>query len=207
MNALKIISVIVLCFFSSLVNAGSARDMLDKFLVNTERMQARFQQKLLDSQGFLLQQSAGNFMLKRPGKFMWDYSVPYPQKIVSNGTAIWIYDSELEQVSIKSYDQVLTGAPVMLLEQGKNLDTDFRVIDDGIVDNLYQVTLVPRTQDSEFKQIRISLQNDILRSMQLLDAFEQTTVIEFEHLQVNPPLDDQLFEFVPPPGTDVVGEG
>ena len=207
MNALKIISVIVLCFFSSLVNAGSARDMLDKFLVNTERMQARFQQKLLDSQGFLLQQSAGNFMLKRPGKFMWDYSVPYPQKIVSNGTAIWIYDSELEQVSIKSYDQVLTGAPVMLLEQGKNLATDFRVIDDGIVDNLYQVTLVPRTQDSEFKQIRISLQNDILRSMQLLDAFEQTTVIEFEHLQVNPPLDDQLFEFVPPPGTDVVGEG
>jgi len=42
--------------------------------------------------------------------------------------------------------------------------------------------------------------------MTLMDTFDQTTVIEFDHLQVNPSLDDALFEFEPPPGTDVVGQ-
>jgi outer membrane lipoprotein carrier protein len=206
MHLIKTLGALALCFFFTQPHAGQARDMLDHFLDNTQRMQADFQQKLLDNRGLLLQQSAGQFTLKRPGKFRWDYSIPYPQKIISNGKIIWIYDSELEQVSIKPYDQILSGAPVMLLDQGNKLDVDFRIEDNGLVNQLYQVTLKPRAADNEFKEIRIGLRDNVLRSMMLVDAFEQTTVIEFDHLQINPPLDDALFEFEPPQGTDIVGQ-
>jgi len=206
MQLMKTLGAVALCFFYTHVYAGEARDMLEHFLNKTQQMQAGFQQKLLDSQGLLLQQSAGQFMLKRPGKFRWDYTLPYPQKIISNGKLIWIYDSELEQVSIKRYDQVLTGAPVILLDKGKNLDEEFTVEDQGQVNGFYLVALTPRSKNNEFKQIRVALRKNILRSMTLMDTFDQTTVIEFDHLQVNPSLDDALFEFVPPPGTDVVGQ-
>lgn len=206
MHLMKSLGALALCFFLTPVHAGQAHDMLDHFLDNTRSMQAGFQQKLLDNRGLLLQQSAGQFTLKRPGRFRWDYSVPYPQNIISNGKIIWIYDSELEQVSIKPYDQVLSGAPVMLLDQGNRLDRDFRIEDNGLVNELYQVTLKPRKADNEFREIRVGLRDNKLRSMTLVDAFEQTTVIEFDHLEINAPLDDALFEFEPPKGTDIVGQ-
>ena len=203
---IRVFGLMFACLLSAQLHAGEARDMLNTFLNNTEAMQAKFQQKLLDPHGLLLQQSAGDFMLRRPGKFVWDYHVPYAQKIVSNGSKIWIYDSELEQVSSKNYSEMLSGAPVMLLEQGEDIDAEFRVEDMGQKNGLYWVRLVPRSSDNEFREIRIGLLNGQLRNMTLLDAFEQTTVIEFEHVQINPQLAIEQFEFVPPAGTDVVGE-
>ena len=206
MRFIKSLAAIVLISISGLANAGQATEMLENFLANTEGMQARFQQKLLDPGGLLLQQSAGNFMLKRPGQFMWDYTVPYPQKIISNGKIIWIYDSELEQVSIKNYSEVLSGAPVILLDTRKDLKEDFWVQDKGLVNNMYTVALIPRTSENEFREIRVGLIDNVLRTMMLVDAFEQTTIIEFEQMKINPVLDSALFEFVPPAGTDIVGE-
>ncbi|MCW9014979.1 MAG: outer membrane lipoprotein chaperone LolA [Gammaproteobacteria bacterium] len=185
---------------------GQGRAQLENFLKNTTSMQAKFQQKLLDQQGFLLQQSAGDFTLKRPGRFIWDYLIPYEQKIVSNGKKIWIYDSELEQVSVKKYSQVLTGAPIILLDQNKKLDEDFAVSDQGEKDNLQWVLLIPKNTENDFKEIEIGMSNNELRVMQFVDNFEQRTTIEFEHLKINDQLDDSLFIFIPPPGTDVVGD-
>jgi len=187
-------------------HAGENRDMLQNFLDRVDSMQAEFQQKLLDPNGILMQESAGDFVLKRPGKFMWDYELPYPQKIVSNGDIIWIYDSELEQVSIKPYSQILTGAPVILLDQRKDLDEEFNIEEKGSVDNLHWVVLTPRSADNEFKEIRVGMKDKQLRTIMLVDAFDQTTIIEFHNLRLNPKLDDAQFEFEPPAGTDVVGE-
>jgi len=199
------LSFFVLLFVTQ-VHAGKGRDLLETFLKNTDTMQSRFQQKLIDQRGILLQQSSGTFTLKRPGKFSWDYVVPYPQKIVSNGEKIWIYDTELEQVSIKKYDQILTGAPVILLDQYKDLDIDFIVRDKGLIEDQYWVILIPRTTENEFKKIAIGMTEQGLRTMKLQDGFEQTTIIEFQKLNANVKLDDAIFDFVPPEGTDVVGD-
>ena len=100
---MKLVSQII-CLYIALTpfaNAGQGIDALENFLSNTQTIEARFQQKLLDNAGILMQQSAGKFTLKRPGRFIWDYVLPYPQKITSNGKKIWVFDSELEQVTIK----------------------------------------------------------------------------------------------------------
>jgi len=198
--------IICLQLLATQAQADKARDLLENFLKKTDTMQSRFQQKLLDQRGTLLQQSAGTFTLKRPGKFSWNYIIPYPQKIISNGEKIWIYDAELEQVSIKKYDQILTGAPVILLDQYKDLDKDFHVRDKGLIEDQYWVILIPKTTDNEFKKIAIGMTEQGLRTMKLQDGFEQTTIIEFEQLNANINLDDNLFDFVVPEGTDVSGD-
>ena len=190
----------------SLGYAGQGVALLDTFLANTQTIDARFQQKLLDNKGILLQQSSGQFTLKRPGKFIWNYRLPYPQIIVSNSKKIWIFDSELEQVSIKQYSEMLSGAPVALLDQRKKLEDDFVVTDAGIVQGQNWVKLKPRSADSEFLEIHVGLANGNLKSMRLMDSFGQTTSIEFEQMQTNVPLEDTLFEFKPPAGVDVIGQ-
>ncbi|MDH5484324.1 MAG: outer membrane lipoprotein chaperone LolA [Gammaproteobacteria bacterium] len=197
----------ILLFFILLpvASAGEAVDVLDSFLKNTRSIQCKFQQKLLDQNGILLQQSAGDFYLHRPGRFVWDYTLPYPQKIVSNGKKIWIYDSELEQVSVKKYDQVLSGAPVMLLDQYKNLNEDFLVQELGLRAGQYWVKLTPK-QAGDFKEIQVGMKNKLLRTMKLMDSFEQMTEIEFDHMQVNINLNSSLFKFITPEGTDVMGD-
>ncbi len=201
---IKLIGLVML--FPALAYADQGRQSLDTFLANTQTIEARFQQKLLDNKGILLQQSAGQFTLKRPGKFIWDYRLPYPQKIVSNGKKIWVFDSELEQVSIKQYSEMLSGAPVALLDQRKKIEDDFVITDAGIVQGQNWVKLKPRSADSEFLEIHVGMANGNLKSMRLMDSFGQTTSIEFEQMQTNVPLEDSLFEFKPPAGVDVIGQ-
>ncbi|HEY9050238.1 MAG TPA: outer membrane lipoprotein chaperone LolA [Gammaproteobacteria bacterium] len=205
MKLYRSLVLISCCLFGNVTLADVSRDMLEEFLNSTSSMKAKFQQQLVDNKGILMQESAGIFILKRPGKFRWDYQLPYPQQIVSNGNKIWIYDSELEQVSIRKYEQVLTGAPVILLDQRKKLDVDFNVSEKGLIRGQYWVVLIPKSADNEFKQIEVGMQRNVLRTMKLKDNFEQTTIIEFDNLELNPELDNKIFEFIVPKGTDVVG--
>ncbi len=179
---------------------------LETFLDKTSSLSARFQQKLVDKYGFLLQQSAGNLMMQRPGKFRWDYILPYPQNIISNGKKIWMYDSELEQVNIRPYSQVLASSPVNLLDRNQKLDIEFIVSAMPEKESQHWVRLMPKNVDSDFKEMQVGMQNGKIKTMRFIDNFEQQTEISFEQLVANPEIDSSLFEFVPPEGTDVIGD-
>ncbi|MCW8956289.1 MAG: outer membrane lipoprotein chaperone LolA [Gammaproteobacteria bacterium] len=201
---------LTICLFlllgSQASNAETGTELLQAFLQKTTTMQASFRQELHDNHGFLLQESAGQFSLQRPGKFIWDYVLPYEQKIISNGNKIWIYDSELEQVSVKKYDQVLTGAPILLLDKQKPLSEDFSVFELGKQGELFWVSLKPKTAENDFQQIKIAMAGKQLDTMKLIDNFDQTTTLVFTDLKTNLKLANDLFEFVPPSGTDIVGD-
>lgn len=204
----KVLSLLILCLlqFTSPAQAETSIDLLQTFLKNTNTLKADFQQKLFDPRGALLQQSVGTFTLKRPGRFIWDYVLPYPQKIISNGKKIWIYDTELEQVTIKPYQQMLSGTPVLLLENNSDLKKDFQIIDLGLENNQHWLSLLPKSEDKAFKEIIVGMTDEGLKTMKLIDGFEQTTVIEFERAIVNLPLKDDIFNFTLPKGVDVVGQ-
>jgi outer membrane lipoprotein carrier protein len=199
---------IALLFSSLTLNAEiiPAQISLEKFLQNTKSLSARFQQKLVDKYGFLLQQSAGSLSMQRPGKFRWDYILPYPQNIISNGKKIWMYDSELEQVNVRPYDQVLASSPVNLLNKNQKLSVEFVVKPMPTANGQEWVKLLPKNKESDFKEMQVGLKNGKIKTMRFIDNFEQQTEIEFEQLIANPKLDASFFEFVPPKGTDVVGD-
>ena len=201
-----LIKILMMLLITTSVSAETARQMLETFLQNTTTMQSRFEQRLFDYKNILLQESSGDFKLKRPGRFLWDYKTPYAQQIVSNGKKIWIYDSELEQVTVKNYKQLLAGVPVILFDQKSDLDIDFKVEDLGLKNKLYWVKLVPLKKEGDYQEIQVAMADNKIQRMVFVDGFDQTTAISFKYIEINSPLSDELFDFRPPQGTDVVGD-
>ncbi|MDH5472356.1 MAG: outer membrane lipoprotein chaperone LolA [Gammaproteobacteria bacterium] len=202
----NILNLLFLMLLITSASAETGREMLDIFLRDTTTMQSRFEQRLFDQKNILLQESSGDFILKRPGRFFWDYKKPYAQQIVSNGKKIWIYDSELEQVTVKHYNELLAGAPVIFLDMKKDLDVDFLVEDQGLSNKLYWVKLTPLKKDGDYKEIQVAMGDGQLKRMIFVDSFEQTTVISFKNVTVNTAISDSEFDFQLPEGADVVGD-
>ncbi|HEY7639134.1 MAG TPA: outer membrane lipoprotein chaperone LolA [Steroidobacteraceae bacterium] len=184
--------------------AGQKR--VETFLQGLESLQAQFKQVLTDRNGQSLEEATGTLAISRPDRFRWDYTKPYSQVIVADGTRIWIYDSDLEQVTVRKLDETLSATPAMLLSGRSNLADNFKVTEaksEGAVD---WVRMEPRRDDTDFKWVRLGFEGAVLKYMQLADKLGQTTSLEFSQVERNPPLDPSRFTFTVPPGADVIGD-
>jgi len=178
---------------------------LETFLSETQTLQANFQQTLRTREGEILQQTEGEFYLNRPGKFRWNYQLPYEQVIVSDGERIWIYDVDLQQVTVQKQAAGLPATPMALLEDSASLHQSFHVFPLDEFEGVFRLKLVSKSKESDFAEIVVGLDNKGLRFMQLHDQFEQVTNIVFSDININKKLAAELFEFVPPEGVDVFG--
>ncbi len=194
--------VLVLCALGVRADTGSER--LETFLATVQTLKSDFRQTVFDEDMNRLEEGAGVMYLQRPGRFRWHYSTPYPQEIVADGERVWIYDPELEQVTVKSLEQTLGDTPALLLSSDRPVEESFRVLDLGDLEGLAWVGLEPLSEDATFSQVRLGFDTETLASMELVDNFGQTTRLRFSGLQRNPELDPELFEFEPPSGTDVI---
>lgn len=180
-------------------------EYLENFLANTKSFEASFQQTLRTHKGEVLQQTDGVFYLSRPGKFRWNYKTPYEQEIVSDGEKIWIYDVDLEQVTVQKQSENLPVTPMALLGDSFQLHQSFNVKPLDQHDGVYRLQLLTKTNDSDFAVIVVGLDANGLRFMQLHDQFEQVTDIVFSESVTNAKLAKEIFQFVPPEGVDVFG--
>ncbi len=178
---------------------------LENFLVKTQTLKADFQQTLRTHDGEVLQQAGGKFYLDRPGKFRWDYKLPYEQKIVSDGERVWIYDVDLQQVTVQRQDVSLPSSPMALLQDSSKLYESFNVVPMDEHEGVYRLKLESKTSASDFVEIVVGLDKNGLQFMQLHDQFEQVTDIVFSDIETNSELDKELFIFVAPEGVDVFG--
>jgi outer membrane lipoprotein carrier protein len=194
------------CLAASPVHAGIAMDRLQSFFKEVHSLRGDFTQTTFDQRNHISQRARGTFAIQRPGKFHWDYTSPYHQLIVANNRKVWLYDSELEQVTVKKLDEAVGNTPAQLLSSGESLESSFTITELGAINNLEWVELTPREPNTSFEQIRLGFDRHNLRAMELKDNFGHTTRLEFSHVQRNPRLAASLFEFTPPPGVDVVGE-
>ncbi len=178
---------------------------LENFLANTQTFEAAFQQTLRADDGEVIQQSEGEFYLQRPGKFRWNYQTPYEQVIVSDGNKIWIYDVDLQQVTVQKESSGLPASPMSLLEDSSTLHKNFNVSPIDEKNGVYRLKLESKSGESDFGEIVVGLDDKGLRFMQLHDQFEQVTDIVFSDIDTNKKLAKEIFEFIPPEGVDVFG--
>lgn len=184
----------------------TAVDRLQRFLNDVDSFKADFTQTVTHSTLPGAKQSHGTVLIKRPNRFRWNYVAPNKQVIDSDGEHIWIYDKELEQVTVKPLKTTLASSPAMLLSGRGSLGEAFKITDDGMRDGLAWVTLKPRSANSAFKKIRIGLGENNIQVMELTGAnLGQVTRIEFNNVVRNPPIEDKVFEFEPPQDADVIG--
>ncbi len=169
--------------------------------------QADFEQQTVSAKGKVLQVVKGVVKLQKPGQFYWQAFQPYPQLLVSNGTTIWQYDEDLEQVIVKAYkEQAQQIDLVQLLENPKKLVEFYTLkpIAPTKSKHLQQFELVAKDKSTAIKSIEFSFDRAQLASLSFVDALQQKTIMRFESRKVNQKIAAKNFTFVIPKGADVV---
>lgn len=197
--------LILVLAMASMANAGSI-DSLRTFVHDTQTVRAQFSQTVLDRNGRSSSQASGVMAFSRPGKFRWTYDKPYAQLLVGDGAKLWIYDQDLNQVSVRKLDQALGSSPAALLAGNNEIERFFTLTEAGSGEGLDWLEATPKSSDTLFAAVRMGFTGATLKQMELKDSFGQTTIIRFEKLERNPKLPAGLFKFAPPKGADVIGE-
>ncbi len=197
--------LLLLCLLPALASAAGT-DALKMFLGQSQTLKARFAQTVLDRNLKPLQKAQGVMQFSRPGKFRWDYQKPYEQVIVGDGSKLWIYDKDLNQVTVRKLDQALGASPAALLAGSNDLERDFTLSNSGVRDGLDWLDAVPKSRDTVFERVRMGFGKSGLEAMELRDQFGQVTVITFSDVERNPRIAADVFRFTPPQGADVISE-
>ena len=201
------VSFLLASCLSGIALAQSAESRLNAALKRLDNLTAEFKQTVLDRDKRVIEQSSGKVAIQRPGKFSWIYTSPYDQQIIADGSELWVYDVDLDQVTVKPMESGLAAAPIMILMKQQDIGVDFVIREVGQRKFLYWVSLDPKTKDMEYSKVFIGLENGVVKAMELRDSFGQSTQIVFENLRFNVVHDPATFQFIPPAGVDVFGAG
>jgi outer membrane lipoprotein carrier protein len=205
-GALRILAAATLAACAAAAHAAGIAE-LQAFVHDTRSAKATFAQVTTDKVGRTVQKATGTFTLARPGRFRWAYDKPLDQLIVGDGTRIYVYDHDLNQVIVRPMSQALGSTPAALLAGDDALESGFTLVDGGNAEGLAWVDAAPKSPDSGFTSVRLGFRDHLPAAMVLVDNFGQTTRLTFDHVERNPKLDPQEFRFTPPQGADVIGEG
>lgn len=179
---------------------------LTGLLQQAETLTGRFSQLSLDGSGTQLQETSGELALQRPGQFRWHTDEPMEQLLVSDGKTVWLYDPDLEQVTIQTLDQRLTHTPALLLSGDVSSISENFEVSHKEAGEVVDFTLRPKAKDTLFDNLRLSFRGGVINDMQMIDGVGQRTNILFNGVRVNEPLAAGLFTFEIPEGTDVISE-
>ena len=188
------------------VGQAASIEELKALLRGTTTARAQFAQIVLDKDLNPIQQASGSMAFARPGRFRWEYDKPYEQVIVGDGTSLWIYDKDLNQVTVRRLEGALGASPAALLAGSNEIEKGYALSSVGSEQGLDWLEAVPKDQDTVFERIRLGFSKTGLEAMELRDRFGQITVIKFTAVKRNSELPSDWFSFTPPEGADVIRE-
>ena len=203
------------CFIAGMAHADSM-DSLAQFLKTTRSWRADFVQVVTapakEGKPLRPKTSSGVFAFIRPSVFRFDYSKPYVQNIVADGQQLWLFDTDLNQVTVRNQAQTLGSTPAALIASAQDiasLSKEFALKAVPSEEGLDWVVATPKIKDAGLQSVRIGLRMDagqaVLSQLDIVDAFGNRSQIRFNRVEVNPAnLTMPSFSFVPPKGVDVV---
>ncbi|MBI5255669.1 MAG: outer membrane lipoprotein chaperone LolA [Burkholderiales bacterium] len=197
----------LLMMAAMLVAAATARadavDTLREFARDAKSGRAEFTQTVTSPDGSKKKSSGGSFEFMRPERFRFAYAKPFEQVIVSDGRKVWLYDVDLNQVSVRPAGQALGATPAALLAGG-SIDKDFELAALPSRDGLDWVQATPRVKEGSVQQLRVGFRGKTLAALELVDAFGSRSLLQFKDVVLNPRLPEDTFRFTPPKGADVI---
>lgn len=196
----------VLFLTLSLSANATGLERIKEYFQNIQSASADFHQVVTDKQGHKTQDVTGVMQLQKPNKFRWDYNKPFVQQIIGDGEKIWLFDPELNQVTVRSFTKAAGSSPAALLAGGKEMERSFVIKDASRKGTLEWVLAVPKIGETGFERLFLGFKGDALMEMELHDSFGNRTAIQFINVVRNPKLSADLFKFTPPRDADVLGE-
>ncbi|PHV03832.1 outer membrane lipoprotein chaperone LolA [Rugamonas rubra] len=187
---------------------ASALEQFKSFVASTKSAKGEFSQRQIKnmdggSTAKPASNSSGTFVFARPGKFIWTYVKPYDQLLQADGEQLYIYDKDLNQVTVKKLGDALGSSPAAILFGSNDLEKNFTLAEGGTKEGLEWLKATPKAKDTSFEQISIGLRNGLPEAMELKDSFGQVSVLAFKKFEKNPALGANAFKFVMPKGADV----
>lgn len=186
--------------------SAAALDQFKSFVKTTKSARGEFtqrQMKTIDGMPKAANTSTGSFVFARPGKFIWTYQKPYEQLLQADGEKLYIYDKDLNQVTVRLLGDALGSSPAAILFGSNDLEKNFALKDAGSRDGLEWLEATPKTKDTTFERIGIGLKDGVPQAMELRDSFGQVSLLTFQKFERNPSIAADQFRFVVPKGADV----
>lgn len=180
------------------------RALLKAFLQRSA-LQGEFVQVNQDRDGRITAETSGRFSFLRPGGFEWITTKPYRQTIVSNGERLWLYDEDLNEVTVAAAADMLGQTPAALLLGGDySLEDAWTLAPAPDVDGHAAVDASPK-EESSFARIRFIFDRRTGEPVQMAvtDAFANRMLISFRALS-DEPKPASAYDFVVPKGAEVV---
>ena len=153
----------------------------------------------------------GTVYLKKGGKMRWDYKSPSPQQIISDGTWLWVYTPELNQVNKGNAPKALAGPAGSFLAGLGRVRDEFTVrflnpaakVD---ASGRYVLDLTPKAPTPLLTRLVLTIdpKDYIVRQAVIYDQLQNTVTMTFSKITTNAALADSLFVFAPPAGAAVV---
>ena len=191
--------------FASTSVMAAATDDLERFLNSVTSAQGTFEQTVFTREGENKDAAgSGDFAFLRPGKFRWHYNAPFEELIQTNGKTLWLYDTELAQVTVKKLTQALPATPASILFGDNDFTKDFTVTEVKTNDGFNWIRAIPKDNASSFAEVRIAFKSQLPQIMILKDNFGQETHLRFDDVKTNAKLQKSAFTFKIPDGVDVL---
>ena len=206
--AIRWLGLMTVLWLPMVANANTPAEQLSRLLGELHSMQAQFNQTIYDASGGSISRSKGRVSLERPGKFRWDTVTPTKQSIIADGQKIWIYDPDLEQVTVQAMKSNLADSPAFLLTGSDTaLMNSFTIAEAKAKRNKGTwFRLIPKDKNAMFNWVELGFHNKTLYQMRLQDGLGQQTIIQFNQVKYNQPIPSQRFNFKPPKGVDVISD-
>jgi outer membrane lipoprotein carrier protein len=182
---------------------ADALDTLREFSREVKSGRAEFTQTVTSPDGLKKKTSSGSFEFARPNRFRFAYAKPFEQLIVADGRKVWIFDADLNQASSRPFSAALGATPAALLAGG-SLDQDFDLAALPPKDGLEWVQATPKQKDGTFKSLRVGFRGKALAAVEIVDAFDQRSLLQFSEMATGIAFGADAFQFVPPAGADVI---
>lgn len=200
---MKKIALLIGIFFIHTAFCEVASDGLRAQLNAMQSLTATFKQ-VVKTKEREISHSSGTMALKRPGRFRWQTKAPMEQIVVADGKKLWVYDVDLEQVTVKKQEKDLGGPAALFLGgYAENLTRDFDVTESNSPTQKWY-DLRSKSNKANFERLKLVFTSNILTSIEMYDQLGQHTIISLSHVQANSEVAESLFHFTPPHGVDVV---
>ena len=152
--------------------------------------------------------AAGLLMVKKPDSMRWEYDSPERQLVISDGVRLWVYRPDDQQVMVGRAPSFFgDGKGAGFLSDIEQVRENFTITLDGMTEkSAYRLKLLPRKKTFDIAVVYLSVSPDTFDVVEIItyNEYADETRIRLSDIQHREDLDDSLFRFKIPEGTDIV---
>ena len=191
------------CIAPTYAAAPTSAETLQATLNKIHTMKAHFTQIVYQGKR-KIQTTKGTMAWLKPDRFRWEAHSPNQELLIADGEQLWIYEKDLQQVTVKPLSKIRgTPGAVFLGGHFNTIAAHYTITSQQKKHNIIY-HLQAKDEDEDFSTLTLTFHDLYLLTMQFSDQLGHRSVIQFTQIHVNSHLSTHYFTFKPPAGVDIL---